>query len=239
MADDDFEGRLKAELPRGLAPQKPVGRERAFRTLAHRRGNDRRNLGIWPKATVARPPQGRLIGWNDDRHVLTIAGSRAGKGVSLIMPNLLFYEGSALVIDPKGENAAITAGRRGKGTKTAAGLGQDVYVLDPFGVSGPRTRRAPVSFNPMAELDLDDDDVIEDAGMFAEALIKHPKRTPLDGVGTSAVARADPGGARRSEIRGGAISSPCGVLMLTDPRIKKVQDTLSPNSNIRSRGNRP
>ena len=56
---------------------------------------------------------GRLIGWNDDRHVMTIAGSRAGKGVSLIVPNLLLYEGSALVIDPKGENARITAGRRG------------------------------------------------------------------------------------------------------------------------------
>ena len=61
---------------------------------------------------------GRLIGWNDDRHVMTIAGSRAGKGVSLIIPNLLLYEGSALVIDPKGENARITARRRGKGTQT-------------------------------------------------------------------------------------------------------------------------
>ena len=57
---------------------------------------------------------GRVIGWNDDRHVMTIAGTRAGKGVSLIMPNLMIYEGSALVVDPKGENAEITAGRRGK-----------------------------------------------------------------------------------------------------------------------------
>lgn len=76
---------------------------------------------------------GRLVGWKDDRHVMTIAGSRAGKGVSLIIPNLLLYEDSALVIDPKGENARITARRRGT---EADGLGQDVYVLDPFGVSG-------------------------------------------------------------------------------------------------------
>ncbi len=55
---------------------------------------------------------GRVIGWNDDRHMMTIAGNRAGKGVSLIIPNLLFYEGSAVVIDPKGENARITARRR-------------------------------------------------------------------------------------------------------------------------------
>ena len=39
---------------------------------------------------------GRLIGCNDDRHVMTIAGGRAGKGVSLIIPNLLFYEGSVM-----------------------------------------------------------------------------------------------------------------------------------------------
>jgi Type IV secretory system Conjugative DNA transfer len=91
-----------------------------------------------------------LIGWDDNRHALTVAGSRAGKGVSLIVPNLILYKGSAFVIDPKGENAAITAGRRGKGTrKKGAGLGQDVYVLDPFDVSGKRGRRErPVSFNP-------------------------------------------------------------------------------------------
>ena len=81
-----------------------------------------------------------MIGWNDDRHVMTIAGSRAGKGVSLIIPNLLFYEGSALVIDPKGENARITAGDAAKARNQAAGLGQDVYVLDPFERSGVATR---------------------------------------------------------------------------------------------------
>ena len=53
---------------------------------------------------------GASIGWKDDRHVMTIAGSRAGKGVSLIIPNLLLYEGSALVIDPKGENARDNRG---------------------------------------------------------------------------------------------------------------------------------
>ncbi|MGA8770365.1 MAG: hypothetical protein WB610_08355 [Rhodomicrobium sp.] len=30
MADDDFEARLKAALPRGLMPQKSLGRERAL-----------------------------------------------------------------------------------------------------------------------------------------------------------------------------------------------------------------
>ena len=95
------------------------------------------------------------------------------KGASLIIPNLIRYQGSALVIDPKGENAKATAGRRGKGTRAGgAGLGQDVYVIDPFGVSGVAT----ASFNPLAELDPNSEDVVEDAGLFADALITHPDR---------------------------------------------------------------
>ena len=48
---------------------------------------------------------GRLIGVADDRHICTIAGSRAGKGVSAIVPNLILYDGSVLAIDP-GNKAA-------------------------------------------------------------------------------------------------------------------------------------
>ena len=53
-----------------------------------------------------------LVGVRDDRHICTIAGSRAGKGVSAIIPNLIHYQGSVLAIDPKGELASITAQRR-------------------------------------------------------------------------------------------------------------------------------
>lgn len=44
----------------------------------------------------------QLIGISDDRHILTVAGSRSGKSVGLIS-NLLFYPGSILATDPKGE----------------------------------------------------------------------------------------------------------------------------------------
>jgi type IV secretion system protein VirD4 len=44
--------------------------------------------------------------------MITVAGSRvAGKGVSVIIPNLIFYPGSVFAIDPKGELASITARR--------------------------------------------------------------------------------------------------------------------------------
>jgi type IV secretory pathway TraG/TraD family ATPase VirD4 len=45
-------------------------------------------------------------------HLLTVAPTRTGKGTSHIIPNLLLYGGSCLVIDVKGENYDITADRR-------------------------------------------------------------------------------------------------------------------------------
>lgn len=49
-----------------------------------------------------------FMGFDDDRHITLIAGSRAGKGVGMILPNLLTYKGSVVCIDPKGENASVT-----------------------------------------------------------------------------------------------------------------------------------
>lgn len=69
------------------------------------------------------------IGISTERHAITIAGSGAGKGVSLIIPNLLRWPHSALVIDPKGENAEKTWEARER-------LGQKVAVIDPFHVTG-------------------------------------------------------------------------------------------------------
>jgi type IV secretion system protein VirD4 len=191
MTDGDFEARLRADLPRGHAVQpKSGGRERALfaRWLTSSEmtgkpwqpegGLERRDgrLFGWPadrQGLLLGRRDGRLNGWGDDRHVMTIAGSRAGKGVSLIVPNLLFYEGSALVIDPKGENARITAGRRGAGTAAGGpGLGQDVHVLDPFEITGIES----ACFNPLNEIDLSGDNVASDAALFADALIIIPER---------------------------------------------------------------
>jgi type IV secretion system protein VirD4 len=108
-----------------------------------------------------------LIGVTDDRHMMTVAGSRAGKGVSVIIPNLIDYPGSVLVIDPKGENARHTALRRSAGTKERPGLGQHVRILDPFGVSGFQTH----SFNPLSMIDADADTAVDDAALVAEALV--------------------------------------------------------------------
>jgi type IV secretion system protein VirD4 len=103
----------------------------------------------------------------DDRHLMTIAGSRAGKGRGLIIPNLLAYRGSVICIDPKGENAAVTAAYR-RDT-----LGQNVVILDPFGVLRGEARLKPMmgGFNPLEGLSLDSEELIDEVNGLADALV--------------------------------------------------------------------
>jgi len=105
----------------------------------------------------------KLIGIEDNRHVLTVAGSRAGKSVTII-GNLLFYRGSVLATDPKAELASITAKRR-------AALGQKVYVLDPFGYASEDAAPYRAAYNPLSVLRMDSPTIIEDAGLIADALV--------------------------------------------------------------------
>lgn len=110
------------------------------------------------------------LGYEDDRHVCVVSGSRGGKGVGVIVPNLCYWPGSAIVIDPKGENATVTARRRGSGSDYAHALGQKVHVLDPFGeVELPKSYRA--RYNPLDAIDPKGDFAIDDAGRIASALV--------------------------------------------------------------------
>lgn len=102
-----------------------------------------------------------IIYFGDNGHMLTFAPTGAGKGVSSLIPNLLTYPGSVVVIDPKGENAFITARRRRE-------LGQAVHILDPFGKVADKYPSA--AFNPLDWIDVDSDDAAEDVALLAEAL---------------------------------------------------------------------
>lgn len=111
------------------------------------------------------------IGLKDDRHLLTIASTGGGKGRSAIIPNLLTWPGSALVIDPKGTNAAVTAARRGNGGgRIEASLGQSVHVFDPFGVVAAQGIQS-AAFNPLAQLDPTSERIAEDIWAIADALV--------------------------------------------------------------------
>ncbi len=114
-----------------------------------------------------------LIGIDDDRHITTIATSRAGKGRSVIIPNLLTWPGSALVIDPKGQNACVTALKRGFGGENIEEcLGQTVRILDPLGeITDPKVKLHLARFNPLAELDLTAPDYSERIDLISDALV--------------------------------------------------------------------
>jgi type IV secretion system protein VirD4 len=108
------------------------------------------------------PRGGQLLRYAGQAHLLTIAPTRSGKGVGAIIPNLLTADRSVFCIDPKGENARITARARSR-------FGQ-VYVLDPFDISG----QPSAAFNPLAGLDPDSLDLAEDAALLADALVHDP-----------------------------------------------------------------
>jgi len=74
----------------------------------------------------------RPIGIPTEKHMVTIASTGSGKSTGGLVPNLCIHEGSLLCVDPKGELAAITARRRGNGGGGVRGMGQDVFVLNPF-----------------------------------------------------------------------------------------------------------
>ncbi|MDQ7020124.1 MAG: type IV secretory system conjugative DNA transfer family protein, partial [Robiginitomaculum sp.] len=103
------------------------------------------------------------LSYKRDRHLLTVAPTRSGKGTTAIIPNLLTYEGSCLVIDPKGENALITAERRET-------MGQEVHIVDPWLIASDAGLK-PARFNPLDWLEKGDVDITENAMLLADALV--------------------------------------------------------------------
>ena len=128
----------------------------------------RANGQVWAGETFDGGPV--PIGYRDDRHVLLVSGTRGGKGTSVIIPNLCLWPGSCIVIDPKGENATVTARRRGKGSEYAYGLAQTVRILDPFGeVQLDPALKA--RYNPLDAIDPKSDFAVDDAGRIASAIV--------------------------------------------------------------------
>ena len=102
---------------------------------------------------------GKLLRYAGPAHLLTIAPTRTGKGVGTIIPNLLDYPGPVVCIDPKGENARITAHHRAR-------FGP-VHVLDPFGAAGLPS----AAFNPLDRIDPTGLDLADDCMTLADALV--------------------------------------------------------------------
>jgi type IV secretory pathway TraG/TraD family ATPase VirD4 len=123
---------------------------------------------IWLGRTTQK---GFPVGFNDDTHITVVAGSRSGKGTAFIVPNLCVWEGSTVVIDPKGENATLTAARRGSGSDYCEGMGQKVCVLDPFNAAASLAEEYKGCFNPLDILDPDSETLVDDASRIAASLV--------------------------------------------------------------------
>ncbi|MEO0525215.1 MAG: type IV secretory system conjugative DNA transfer family protein [Pseudomonadota bacterium] len=108
------------------------------------------------------PGTGQLLRYDGPAHLITLAPTRAGKGVGTVIPNLLAVDRSVLVIDPKGENARIAGEARQRFGTT--------HILDPFEVSG----QPSACYNPLDRLTPDSLDLGEDAASLTEALVMDP-----------------------------------------------------------------
>ena len=109
---------------------------------------------------------GRRVAYTLNRHIICFGPTRSGKGVCLEIPNLLRLGGhgdeplSIISIDPKGQNAAVTARWR----RTVS----DVLFLNPLNLLGLGSS----GFNPLARLPPAAPHFFLHASAIAEALVR-------------------------------------------------------------------
>ena len=161
---------LEDDIPRGYSPYKNQDPDAKW---------GKPEGDHWLKASNIKDIDGFFLGydeddcfvsWKDDRHILTVTGTRGGKGVSLIKPCLIHNKTDSLfVIDHKGELASSTKEfRRDK-------IGNNVFVFDPFETSGQPTD----CFNPLDELDYKDEkNLIDNVSLIADAIIVNEGKDP-------------------------------------------------------------
>lgn len=101
---------------------------------------------------------GRYLCFGGTEHVIGYAPTRSGKGVGLVIPNLLNWPDSVVCLDVKRENWDRTAGFR-------AAHGQEIYLFDPFDEEG-RTAR----YNPLSVVRRDSADRYDDLQRIATML---------------------------------------------------------------------
>lgn len=91
-------------------------------------------------------------------HVLLVGGSGSGKGVSVVLTNLLTYRrGSIVCFDPKGDLHETAGFRR-------AAMGQRIRRLAPF--DGGQDK-----FNPLSTISADSPVLVDSARALAESLV--------------------------------------------------------------------
>lgn len=82
---------------------------------------------------------GHLVRLSGQQFVILAAPTRSGKGVGIVIPNLLDYRESMVVLDIKQENFDLTSGWR-------ASQGQEVHLFNPFAEDRRTHRWNPLTY---------------------------------------------------------------------------------------------
>ncbi|WP_164917796.1 type IV secretory system conjugative DNA transfer family protein, partial [Xanthomonas perforans] len=82
---------------------------------------------------------GKLVRLSGQQFVILAAPTRSGKGVGVVIPNLLEYQESIVVLDIKQENFDLTSGWR-------ASQGHEVFLFNPFAEDRRTHRWNPLTY---------------------------------------------------------------------------------------------
>jgi len=82
---------------------------------------------------------GKLLRLSGQQFVILAAPTRSGKGVGVVIPNLLDYRESAVVLDIKQENFDLTSGWR-------KSIGHEIYLFNPFAEDRRSHRWNPMTY---------------------------------------------------------------------------------------------
>ena len=104
----------------GLKTGAKRGAPLSLNLILGRRGTQSRSVGFGSRTL---PPDGELITYSGDGHLMTFAPTGTGKTSGPVICNALTHRGQLIVIDIKGEIYAATAQAR-------RNMGQEVHVLD-------------------------------------------------------------------------------------------------------------
>jgi len=119
------------------------GRKRALHGDARfASATDMARHGLFKKTSdslVVGSYRGRLLRLSGQQFAILAAPTRSGKGVGVVIPNLLEYGESVVVLDIKQENFDLTSGWR-------ASQGQEVYLFNPFAEDRRTHRWNPLSY---------------------------------------------------------------------------------------------
>lgn len=109
--------------------------------------------------------KGQYLISDSPTHAMVIAPTRSGKGVGLVVPNLLNWSDSLICLDIKNENYKKTAGFRHK-------HGHEVFMWSPLDPKGHSHR-----YNPLDAVSADPFQRVSDIQVIAKILIKDPHKS--------------------------------------------------------------